>query len=177
MSLLLSQVWKPCLQHTKNDTSTLFLYLSRGVYTRNMMSCCCLAANRKTRYNNRQSMLVSVTRQLHVSKTRHNTEKKLQTKVITFSNPIKYISLKIKLFLMQTYFDRDFREDQFIAGAKQVIFCCFVYIWFSKRPLVLKESGNLKPAITSFPRLYFAEQQKMYFHDFCISGILTAFTN
>lgn len=66
-------------------------------------------------------MLVSVTRQLHVSKTRHNTEKKLQTKVITFSNPIKYISLKIKLFLMQTYFDRDFLEDQFIAGAKQAV--------------------------------------------------------
>ena len=49
-----------------------------------------------------------------------NKQVKVKATVIHSLNPIKYFSLKIKLFLLRSYFDNEFSEDEFINGAKQV---------------------------------------------------------
>ena len=46
---------------------------------------------------------------------------KVQTKIMTLTNPFKYISLKIKMILMRGYFDENFSEKEFLAGARQAI--------------------------------------------------------
>ena len=51
-----------------------------------------------------------------------NEEKpKVHTKIMTVTNPIKYISLKIKMLLMRGYFDDKFNEKDFLTGARQAI--------------------------------------------------------
>lgn len=49
-----------------------------------------------------------------------NKQFKVKATLIHSINPLKYFSLKIKLFLLRSYFDNEFSEDEFINGAKQV---------------------------------------------------------
>jgi len=63
-----------------------------------------------------------IIRGFQTSALRLNEEQpKVQTKVMTVTNPIKYISLKIKMLLMRGYFDDKFSEKDFLTGARQAI--------------------------------------------------------
>ena len=45
----------------------------------------------------------------------------IKTKIMTITNPFKYISLKIKTILMRGYFDENFSEKEFLRGTRQAI--------------------------------------------------------
>ena len=64
----------------------------------------------------------SYVREFQTSSFHLDQEKpKVQTKIMTLTNPFKYISLKIKMILMRGYFDEKFTEKEFLAGARQAI--------------------------------------------------------
>jgi hypothetical protein len=44
----------------------------------------------------------------------------IRVSVVASRGPLKWISNKFKLFLVNSYFDADFDEETFLEGAKQV---------------------------------------------------------
>ncbi|XP_065655549.1 m-AAA protease-interacting protein 1, mitochondrial isoform X2 [Hydra vulgaris] len=60
--------------------------------------------------------------QFHRTSINQNENNEKVRHSITIINPFKYISLKIKIFLMRSFFDENFNEKEFLAGAKQAIF-------------------------------------------------------
>ena len=67
--------------------------------------------------------------------TNHSTRRDFSDKhgqprtlsIVVSRGPLQWISNKIKLFLVNSYFDADFNEETFLEGAKQVpIFSCFM---------------------------------------------------
>lgn len=69
-------------------------------------------------------------RDFHTTCVNNNSEKENEpfVKIFNFKNPFSYISLKIKLFLLRSYFDEDFNQDEFILGAKQVFLIYFLVL-------------------------------------------------
>ena len=65
------------------------------------------------------SQLLHTTSHVH-GQNDNNKQVKVNTTVVNLQNPFKFIALKIKLFLLKSYFDKSFTEDDFIKGAKQV---------------------------------------------------------
>lgn len=47
--------------------------------------------------------------------------------IVVLGSPFQWISKKIKIFLVNSYFDSDFNEETFLEGAKQVIICVVQY--------------------------------------------------
>ena len=45
-----------------------------------------------------------------------------KVKRIYLRSPYKWFDIKVKLFLLRSFFDRDFDEDEFLTGARQVIY-------------------------------------------------------
>lgn len=58
------------------------------------------------------------------SQNDNNKQVKVNATIVNLQNPFKFIALKIKLFLLKSYFDKSFTEDDFIKGAKQAV--CYV---------------------------------------------------
>ncbi|XP_028408992.1 m-AAA protease-interacting protein 1, mitochondrial-like [Dendronephthya gigantea] len=46
---------------------------------------------------------------------------KAEASIVVLGNPFQWISKKIKIFLVNSYFDADFEEETFIKGAKQAV--------------------------------------------------------
>ena len=67
--------------------------------------------------NNKSHVRQFQTSSIHLDKEKPN----VQTKIMTLTNPFKYISLKIKMILMRGYFDEKFTEKEFLAGARHAI--------------------------------------------------------
>jgi len=60
-------------------------------------------------------------REFHTSNINNDKETEPFVKIFNFKNPFTYFSLRMKLFLLRSYFDEDFNEDEFISGAKQAM--------------------------------------------------------
>ena len=58
--------------------------------------------------------------QFHTTNDNRNENEEKVRHSIAIINPFKYISLRIKIFLMCSFFDENFNEKEFLIGAKQV---------------------------------------------------------
>jgi len=72
---------------------------------------------------------------------KQDPQRQVATKIMTITNPFKYISLKIKTILMRGYFDENFSEKEFLRGTRQAI--VYVSDQISKGNL-----NNLKELLT-----------------------------
>lgn len=98
---------------------TLGNILAKPTKRKNISACGGAVANF---FQNNEQVNKSYVRQFKTSPAYFDQERpKVQTKIMTLTNPFKYISLRIKMILMRGYFDEGFSEKEFLAGARHAI--------------------------------------------------------
>ena len=91
-------------------TSLSFIFRQYHAVTLNTINTCCHSG----------TFWKSHERTNRLTKNCFSNKPHIRVSVVASRGPLKWISNKFKLFLVNSYFDADFDEDTFLEGAKQV---------------------------------------------------------
>ena len=107
------------------------------VFTSDLVRCYSEATGRSTSLRRRASLyLPSVWKEAQLSRihyyakihstrqfstnSNNDSDETVKVKRIYMRSPLKWFDIKVKMFLLRSYFDQEFEESEFLQGAKQV---------------------------------------------------------